>query len=72
MLDMIHLSSGPAAPFAAFHAETAHGRHRRLAMREKPTCASGIDVLMHEFSLSSEEGVALMCVAEAVCRYPII
>jgi RHH-type transcriptional regulator, proline utilization regulon repressor / proline dehydrogenase / delta 1-pyrroline-5-carboxylate dehydrogenase len=45
---------------------------RRLvqAVREKRTRASGVDALMHEFSLSSEEGVALMCLAEALLRIP--
>ncbi|MDG6276433.1 bifunctional proline dehydrogenase/L-glutamate gamma-semialdehyde dehydrogenase PutA [Glaesserella parasuis] len=32
--------------------------------------ASGVDALMHEFSLSSEECVALMCLAEALLRIP--
>ncbi len=32
--------------------------------------ASGVDALMHEFTLSSEEGVALMCLAEALLRIP--
>ncbi len=32
--------------------------------------ASGVDALMHEFSLSSAEGVALMCLAEALLRVP--
>lgn len=32
--------------------------------------ASGVDALMHEFSLSSHEGVALMCLAEALLRIP--
>ncbi|WP_338809460.1 bifunctional proline dehydrogenase/L-glutamate gamma-semialdehyde dehydrogenase PutA [Neisseria leonii] len=32
--------------------------------------AGGVDALMHEFSLSSEEGVALMCLAEALLRIP--
>ncbi|AHE64054.1 bifunctional proline dehydrogenase/L-glutamate gamma-semialdehyde dehydrogenase PutA [Pasteurella multocida] len=32
--------------------------------------ASGVDALMHEFSLSSQEGVALMCLAEALLRIP--
>jgi len=32
--------------------------------------ASGVDALMHEFSLSSEEGIALMCLAEALLRIP--
>ncbi|VEH67820.1 bifunctional proline dehydrogenase/pyrroline-5-carboxylate dehydrogenase [Rodentibacter pneumotropicus] len=30
----------------------------------------GADALMEEFSLSSEEGVALMCLAEALLRIP--
>ena len=40
------------------------------AVREKRTRASGVDALMHEFSLSSEEGIALMCLAEALLRIP--
>jgi len=45
--------------------------HRLVsAVREKRTRASGVDALMHEFSLSSEEGVALMCLAEALLRIP--
>ena len=40
------------------------------AVREKRTRASGVDALMHEFSLSSDEGVALMCLAEALLRIP--
>ncbi|MBC7858992.1 MAG: bifunctional proline dehydrogenase/L-glutamate gamma-semialdehyde dehydrogenase PutA [Burkholderiaceae bacterium] len=49
---------------------------RRLArqlvseVRDKRSRASGVDALMHEFSLSSEEGVALMCLAEALLRIP--
>ncbi|MBC7456256.1 MAG: trifunctional transcriptional regulator/proline dehydrogenase/L-glutamate gamma-semialdehyde dehydrogenase [Massilia sp.] len=45
---------------------------RRLVaqVREKRTRASGVDALMHEFSLSSDEGVALMCLAEALLRIP--
>lgn len=40
------------------------------AVRQERTRASGVDALMHEFSLSSEEGVALMCLAEALLRIP--
>ncbi|SFU44506.1 trifunctional transcriptional regulator/proline dehydrogenase/L-glutamate gamma-semialdehyde dehydrogenase [Pseudoduganella namucuonensis] len=40
------------------------------AVRKERTRASGVDALMHEFSLSSEEGVALMCLAEALLRIP--
>ena len=45
--------------------------HRLVSsVREKRTRSSGVDALMHEFSLSSEEGVALMCLAEALLRIP--
>jgi RHH-type proline utilization regulon transcriptional repressor/proline dehydrogenase/delta 1-pyrroline-5-carboxylate dehydrogenase len=40
------------------------------SVRAERTRASGVDALMHEFSLSSEEGVALMCLAEALLRIP--
>ena len=45
---------------------------RRLVtqVRSDRTKASGVDALMHEFSLSSQEGVALMCLAEALLRIP--
>ncbi|HEV7855331.1 MAG TPA: trifunctional transcriptional regulator/proline dehydrogenase/L-glutamate gamma-semialdehyde dehydrogenase, partial [Herminiimonas sp.] len=39
-------------------------------IRIKRSHSSGVDALMHEFSLSSEEGVALMCLAEALLRIP--
>jgi len=60
------LSQGPRP-----HAD-AHALAHRLvaAVRSKRTRASGVDALMHEFSLSSEEGVALMCLAEALLRIP--
>lgn len=45
--------------------------HRLVSsVRKERTRASGVDALMHEFSLSSEEGVALMCLAEALLRIP--
>src|SRR5271155_149343 len=34
------------------------------------TRSSGVDGLIHEYSLSSQEGVALMCLAEALLRIP--
>ena len=34
------------------------------------TRASGVEGLIHEYSLSSQEGVALMCLAEALLRIP--
>ncbi len=45
---------------------------RRLVekVRADRSRASGVDALMHEFSLSSDEGLALMCLAEALLRIP--
>lgn len=39
------------------------------ALRNK-RLGSGVDGLIHEYSLSSQEGVALMCLAEALLRIP--
>ena len=39
-------------------------------VRSERSRASGVDALMQEFSLSSQEGVALMCLAEALLRIP--
>jgi len=56
-------------PSAAIQIE---GLARQLvtAVRTQRRRASGVDALMQEFSLSSEEGVALMCMAEALLRIP--
>ena len=45
---------------------------RRLItqVRADRSKSSGVDALMQEFSLSSEEGVALMCLAESLLRIP--
>ena len=48
----------------------AEARRLVAAVREQRSHASGVDHLMHEFSLSSQEGVALMCLAEALLRIP--
>jgi RHH-type proline utilization regulon transcriptional repressor/proline dehydrogenase/delta 1-pyrroline-5-carboxylate dehydrogenase len=55
----------------AVHAQ-AQALARKLVtkVRAQRSNASGVDALMHEFSLSSEEGVALMCLAEALLRIP--
>jgi len=39
------------------------------ALREK-TPTGGVEGLIHEYALSSQEGVALMCLAEALLRIP--
>ncbi len=40
------------------------------AVRAKRQTQGGIDAFMQEYSLSSEEGVVLMCLAEALLRIP--
>ena len=40
------------------------------AVRVERSNASGVDALMLEFSLESREGIALMCLAEALLRIP--
>ncbi len=39
-------------------------------MRHSQRGTGGVDALLNEFSLSSEEGVVLMCLAEALLRVP--
>ncbi len=55
----------PAADAAA----TATARRLVEALRAKPK-RGGVEGLVHEYSLSSQEGVALMCLAEALLRVP--
>lgn len=45
---------------------------RRLVEQVRATQhqRGGVEALLHEYSLSSEEGVALMCLAEALLRVP--
>ena len=45
--------------------------HRLVAtLREKQRKGGGVEKLIHEYSLTSQEGVALMCLAEALLRIP--
>ena len=55
------------APRAAAAASIA--RTLVLALRSK-TRRGGVEGLIHEYALSSQEGVALMCLAEALLRIP--
>ncbi len=65
----------PLVAGAAFD-EAAQARIRARAgalvarVRAERAGSSGVDALMSEFDLSSEEGVALMCLAEALLRIP--
>ncbi|AKJ69756.1 proline dehydrogenase/pyrroline-5-carboxylate dehydrogenase [Pandoraea thiooxydans] len=59
------------AKLPAALADTTQALARKLveALRGKRT-GGGVEGLIHEFSLSSQEGVALMCLAEALLRIP--
>ncbi|SEA00831.1 bifunctional proline dehydrogenase/L-glutamate gamma-semialdehyde dehydrogenase PutA [Alkalimonas amylolytica] len=45
-------------------------RQMVLAIRKAQTGKGGVDALLNEFSLSTEEGLVLMCLAEALLRVP--
>jgi RHH-type proline utilization regulon transcriptional repressor/proline dehydrogenase/delta 1-pyrroline-5-carboxylate dehydrogenase len=65
----------PAARLPAPQAAAARSRAVSLARRLRERAAAGgrdsvVQGLMREFSLSSPEGVALMCLAEALLRIP--
>ena len=49
-------------------AETA--RHLVTTVRRERLGKGGIDAFLHEYALSSQEGVALLCLAEALLRIP--
>ncbi|BAK65383.1 proline dehydrogenase/delta-1-pyrroline-5-carboxylate dehydrogenase [Sphingobium sp. SYK-6] len=54
-------------PVAAAAAQTARMLITRLRAKHK---GSGVEGLVQEYALSSQEGVALMCLAEALLRIP--
>ena len=58
-----------AAPASAVHAEASKLAIKLVegARRRK---ASGLDAFLQQFGLDTEEGIALMCLAEALLRVP--
>jgi RHH-type proline utilization regulon transcriptional repressor/proline dehydrogenase/delta 1-pyrroline-5-carboxylate dehydrogenase len=66
------LALAQEAELSAREAGEAGALARTLAeaVRRARQGAGGVDALMHEFSLSSSEGIALMCLAEALLRVP--
>ena len=65
--EILDIAAIPAA--ARDHiAETA--RNLVGAVRRERHGRGGIDAFMHEYALSSQEGVALLCLAEALLRIP--
>ena len=63
----------PAARLAPDELAAAQALASTLAhaVRVERSNAGGVDALMLEFSLDSREGIALMCLAEALLRIPI-
>jgi RHH-type proline utilization regulon transcriptional repressor/proline dehydrogenase/delta 1-pyrroline-5-carboxylate dehydrogenase len=59
-----------APPPERLQAARAVARALVEQLRARRSRAAGVDALMREFSLSSSEGVALMCLAEALLRIP--
>ena len=64
LIDGARLLPAPASRVARTAERLATG------VRNSRRRASGVDALMNEFSLDSREGVALMCLAEALLRVP--
>ena len=58
-----------AAPSSAVHAE-ASGLAIKLVEGARRRKASGLDAFLQQFGLDTEEGIALMCLAEALLRVP--
>jgi RHH-type proline utilization regulon transcriptional repressor/proline dehydrogenase/delta 1-pyrroline-5-carboxylate dehydrogenase len=63
---LIHLAAASAEDAKRIE---ALARSLVVKLRAK-TRSSGVEGLIHEYSLSSQEGVALMCLAEALLRIP--
>src|SRR3954452_24741810 len=70
---------GPLVESLIKQARTSEEERRRIellasdlvkAVREGRHEQGGIDSLLHEYGLSSEEGVLLLCLAEALLRIP--
>ncbi len=59
-----------ALPDASGAKVAATARRLAEALRAKARAGGGIESLIHEYALSSQEGVALMCLAEALLRIP--
>ncbi|WP_404799928.1 bifunctional proline dehydrogenase/L-glutamate gamma-semialdehyde dehydrogenase PutA [Qipengyuania atrilutea] len=58
-----------AAPASAMH-DKASALAQDLIKGARSRKASGIDAFLHQFGLDTEEGIALMCLAEALLRVP--
>jgi len=61
-----------AAEFAPGALDRIAERARSLVfeVRRQRLCKGGLDAFLHEYALSSKEGIVLMCLAEALLRIP--
>ena len=57
-------------PSAALYHIAKTARRLVTAVRRERLGKGGIDAFLHEYALSSQEGVALLCLAEALLRIP--
>ena len=62
-------AAAQAAPATAVHAEAA-ALAARLIEGARARKASGLDAFLQSYGLGTEEGIALMCLAEALLRVP--
>ncbi len=60
----------PQAMLTANQRERVQQTARQLVNAVRNTPHSGLDALLQEYDLSNQEGVALMCLAEALLRIP--
>ncbi len=67
---MAPLLAEAALPEATLRSAQALAATLAAAVRAERRKAGGVDALMLEFSLDSREGIALMCLAEALLRIP--
>ena len=59
-----------AVPSPGERVEVAERAHRLVVAVRETAPSSGIDAFLHTYGLSTQEGVVLMCLAEALLRIP--
>jgi RHH-type proline utilization regulon transcriptional repressor/proline dehydrogenase/delta 1-pyrroline-5-carboxylate dehydrogenase len=67
---LLRLAAEAALPTAQNAAALATARALVAGVRERMAAHRGMQSFMHQYDLSSQEGVLLMCVAEALLRIP--
>src|SRR6476469_6861980 len=65
-----HILAAAEIPAEARERIVATARRLVEAVRRERLGKGGLDAFIHEYALSSPEGIALMCLAEALLRIP--